>query len=160
MSATTQLEKLQEKTTNIEAEIKALEKKILEIGGARLLSQKSKVDGLRLHINLANDEMTKAEVARAKAEKDLEKYQNHIESNEAELEEVKRELDEHDEKLKELTGYMNEIKKKVKDAQAAAEKSSDDLAKLKAELDEKDAVIQEFRRKEASDTLIGLVGVH
>ena len=56
--------------------------------------------------------------------------------------------------------HRERIKKKVKDAQAAAEKSSDDLAKLKAELDEKDAVIQEFRRKEASDTLIGLVGVH
>ncbi|RPD64655.1 RecF/RecN/SMC protein [Lentinus tigrinus ALCF2SS1-7] len=147
-AATSQLEKLQEKSSAIDAEIKALEKKILEIGGARLLSQKSKVDGLRLHINLANDEMTKAEVARAKAEKDLEKYQNHIESNEAELEEVQKELDEHEEKLKELTGYISEVKKKVKDAQAAAEKSSDDLAKLKAELDEKDAEIQEFKRKQ------------
>ncbi|KAI0713123.1 RecF/RecN/SMC protein [Cerioporus squamosus] len=147
-AATSQLEKYQEKTNAIDEEIKALEKKILEIGGARLLSQKSKVDGLRLHINLANDEMTKAEVAKAKAEKDLEKHQTHIQSNQAELEDVQKELAQLDESLEELTGYMNEVRKKVKDAQAAAEKSSEDLAKLKAELDEKEEEIQEFKRKQ------------
>ena len=43
-TSTEELNELQERTASIEADIKALEKKILEIGGARLLSQKSKVD--------------------------------------------------------------------------------------------------------------------
>ncbi|KAI0354668.1 RecF/RecN/SMC protein [Trametes cingulata] len=147
-AATTQLEKLQERANAIEAEIKALEKKILEIGGARLLSQKSKVDGIRLHINLANDEITKAEVAKAKAEKDCVKHQNAIESNKAELDEVQRELAELEEQLEECAGYMSELRERVDVAQAAAEKSSDALAELKEGLDEKTEQIQAFRQTE------------
>jgi len=64
-----------------EKAIKDLEKKIL--GNWKVpsfLTQKSKVDGIRLHINLANDEITKAEVAKAKAEKDSVKYDATIEN--------------------------------------------------------------------------------
>ncbi|KAI9066460.1 hypothetical protein FKP32DRAFT_1589530 [Trametes sanguinea] len=147
-SATAELEKLQKKTSAIEAEIKDLEKKILEIGGARLLSQKSKVDGLRLHINLANDEITKAEVAKAKAEKDRVKYQSAVESNGAELEEVQNELAELEEQLEECAGYMSQLRQQVDIAQTAAEKASDDLGKLKEELDEKTEQIQAFRQTE------------
>jgi structural maintenance of chromosome 4 len=42
-----------------------------ELESSRLLEQKSKVDGLKLHINLTNDEITKAEVMKAKAERDF-----------------------------------------------------------------------------------------
>ncbi|KAI0368918.1 RecF/RecN/SMC protein [Pilatotrama ljubarskyi] len=147
-AATAQLEKLRERANAIEAEIKALEKKILEIGGARLLSQKSKVDGIRLHINLANDEITKAEVAKAKAEKDCIKYQSAVESNKAELEDVQGELAELEEQLEECAGYMAELRQQVDVAQAAAEKSSDALSKLKEELDEKTEEIQAFRQTE------------
>ncbi|CDO73402.1 hypothetical protein BN946_scf185013.g36 [Trametes cinnabarina] len=147
-SATVELEKLQQRTTSIETEIKALEKKILEIGGARLLSQKSKVDGLRLHINLANDEITKAEVAKAKAEKDRVKYQSAVENNIAELKEVQGELAELEEQLEECGGYMSQLRQQVDVAQAAAEKASDDLNKLKEELDEKTEQIQAFRQTE------------
>ena len=61
--------------------IEDLEQKILDIGGARLLTQKSKVDGIKLHINLANDEITKAEVAKAKAEKHSAKLDASINTN-------------------------------------------------------------------------------
>lgn len=149
-TATAELEKLQGKANAIEAEIKALEKKILEIGGARLLSQKSKVDGLRLHINLANDEITKAEVAKAKAEKDRVKHQSAVESNTAELEDVQRELADLEEQLEECAEYMAQLRQQVDVAQTAAEKSSEALAQLKEELDEKSEHIQAFRQKEAS----------
>ncbi|KAI0756431.1 RecF/RecN/SMC protein [Daedaleopsis nitida] len=146
-SATSQLQQLQEKSNGIEAEIKALGDKIIEIGGARLLSQKSKVDGIRLHINLANEELTKAEVAKAKAEKDLTKHENNIETNK-ELEDVEGELAELGEELQKLEGYMGSVNEKVEAAQAAAEKSSEDLERLKAELDEKTEEIQAFRQRE------------
>ncbi|OBZ79683.1 Structural maintenance of chromosomes protein 4 [Grifola frondosa] len=143
-----ELEKLQERTGSIEQEIKALEDKILKIGGARLLSQKSKVDGIRLHINLANDEMTKAEVSKAKAEKDSVKLQNTIDTNRTSLDESEGELQELSEQLKECAEYVAEIRSKVEAAQAAAENSKDDLETLKAELDEKTEEIQAFRQKE------------
>ncbi|KAI0652571.1 RecF/RecN/SMC protein [Trametes meyenii] len=147
-SATMQLERLQEKANTIEAEIKALEKKILEIGGARLLSQKSKVDGIRLHINLANDEITKAEVAKAKAEKDSVKHQSAVENNKVELEEAEAELAQLEDQLEECAAYMTELRQKVDVAQAAADQSSEALEKIKAELDEKNEHIQAFRQKE------------
>ncbi|KAI0830883.1 RecF/RecN/SMC protein [Trametes gibbosa] len=147
-SATAELEKLQGKANAIEAEIKALEKKILEIGGARLLSQKSKVDGLRLHINLANDEITKAEVAKAKAEKDRVKHQSAVESNTAELEDVQGELEDLEGQLEECAGYMTALRQKVDVAQAAADQSSEALATLKGELDDKNEQIQAFRQTE------------
>ncbi|KAH9011787.1 SMCs flexible hinge [Lactarius pseudohatsudake] len=68
--ATTQneLESLQAPSGAIEEAIKALKRKILDIGGSQLLAQRSKVDGLKLHIDIANEGITKAEVAMAKAE--------------------------------------------------------------------------------------------
>ncbi|KAH9950960.1 RecF/RecN/SMC N terminal domain-containing protein [Amylocystis lapponica] len=121
--STEELEGLQERTGSIEQEIKALEKKILEIGGARLLSQKSKVDGIRLHIGLANDEITKAE-------------------------EVNAELQGLDEEINEVKELVKQIQEKVDAAQQAADNSKEDLQKLKEELDERTEEIQAFRQKE------------
>ncbi len=149
-AAAAELEELEGDKEAIDQQIKALEKKILDIGGARLLSQKSKVDGLRLHINLANDEITKAEVAKAKAEKDVKKLRTVIENNTATLEEVSEELQKLEEELEECVQYVENIRSKVADAQTAAENSKDDLENLKAELDEKTEQIQAFRAKEVS----------
>jgi structural maintenance of chromosome 4 len=147
-SSTQKLEALQEKTGKIEEAIKELEKKILDIGGARLLSQKSKVDGILLHINLANDEITKAEVAKAKAEKDSVKLRGTVEANSVAMKDVDAELAELNEQLEECAGYVRELRTKVEAAQAAAENSKDDLDNLKAELDTKTEEIQAFRQKE------------
>lgn len=147
-SSTEKLEELQEKSSKIELAIKDLEKKILEIGGAKLLTQKSKVDGIRLHINLANDEITKAEVAKAKAEKDSVKLDASIEASTAAVEEVDGELEELTGQLEELVQYVTELRTKVEAAQSAAENSKEDLETLKTELDTKDEEIQAFRKKE------------
>ncbi|KAI0687981.1 RecF/RecN/SMC [Cytidiella melzeri] len=142
------LEELEGDKAAIDDEIKALEKKILDIGGARLLTQKSKVDGVRLHINLTNDEITKAEVAKAKAEKDVKKLENLIASNSASLDDVKEDLRKLEAELEQCVQYVEVIRSKVADAQSAAENSKDDLDNLKAELDEKTEQIQAFRAKE------------
>lgn len=149
-AAAAQLEQLQEKSGAIEKDIKDLEKKILDIGGARLLTQKSKVDGIKLHINLANDEITKAEVAKAKAEKDSVKHDTAIEANRASLSEVESELADLTEKLEDCVQYVTELRSQVEAAQAAAEHSKDDLESLKSELDTKTEEIQAFRQKEVS----------
>lgn len=147
------MEGLQDKSGKISKAIKDLEQKILDIGGARLLTQKSKVDGIKLHINLANDEITKAEVAKAKAEKDSTKLDTSINTNKTTLEEVETELETLNNQLRDLTGFVTELRGQVEKAQAAAENSREDLETLKAELDEKDQHIETFRRKEVCKSL-------
>ena len=139
---------MQSHSSAIEEAIKALEKKILDIGGSRLLAQKSKVDGLKLHINIANEEITKAEVAMAKAEKDSIKFKGTIASNRRSLEDVETELEKLSESLQEVKDYVADIRAKVEAAQAEVENSKDDLENLKTELDEKTEEIQAFRKKE------------
>ncbi|KAF8707321.1 hypothetical protein AX14_013615 [Amanita brunnescens Koide BX004] len=143
------LHELQEKAGKVEQAIKDLEEKILEIGGSKLLTQKSKVEGIKLHINLANDEITKAEVAKAKAEKDLVKYEAAIESNKALLDEADAEIKELNGQLEELETYVSELRVNVNAAQSAAEHEKEDLEELKAKLDDKEQKIQGFRKREA-----------
>ncbi|KAH9070762.1 RecF/RecN/SMC N terminal domain-containing protein [Lactarius deliciosus] len=151
-TAQSELERLQSHSSTIEEAIKALEKKILDIGGSRLLAQKSKVDGLKLHINIANEEITKAEVAMAKAEKDSVKFEGNVASNRKSLEDVETELEKLSESLQEVKDYVADIRAKVEAAQAEVENSKDDLENLKAELDEKTEEIQAFRAKEVELT--------
>ncbi|KAI6154283.1 hypothetical protein BKA82DRAFT_4099537 [Pisolithus tinctorius] len=126
-SSTKEFEQLQAKSGTIESAIKDLEKKILEIGGSRLLKQKSTVDGIKLHINLANDEITKAEVAKAKAEKDVNKLASTIKSN--------------------TDACTRKLKSKVEAAQTAAEHSKDDLEDLKTQLETKREEIKSLGRR-------------
>ncbi|KAG6860855.1 hypothetical protein C0995_006719 [Termitomyces sp. Mi166 len=147
-SSTGELEELRAKSAKVEAAIKELEQKILDIGGSRLLKQKSTVEGIKLHINLANDEITKAEVAKAKAAKDLTRCETAIQSNTISFQEAEAELEELDGTLEELTTYVNQLRAKVEDAQEAANSSKEDLDNLKAEVDAKDQEIEEFRKKE------------
>jgi len=156
-SATNQLEQLRSQSGTIEQAIKALEQKILDIGGAKLLTQKSKVDGIKLHINLANDEITKAEVAKAKAEKDASKLETALQTHTSEFADVEAELKQLNNQLKEVADYVAELRSKVEAAQTAAEYSKDDLENLNTELDEKTEEIQEFRKKEVRSNLVLLL---
>ncbi|KAF8492752.1 RecF/RecN/SMC [Russula emetica] len=151
-TAQSELESLQSRSGTIEEAIKGLEKKILDIGGSRLLAQKSKIDGLKLHISLANDEITKAEVAKAKAEKDSVKLESSIAGNQEGLAEVEAELEKLNESLQEVKDYVADIRAKVEAAQAGVENSKDDLENLKVELDQKTEEVQAFRAIEVELT--------
>ena len=48
------MDKLHAETAGIENEIKALQEKIMEVGGVKLRSQKAKVDDLREEITALN----------------------------------------------------------------------------------------------------------
>ncbi|KAH9010390.1 hypothetical protein EDB85DRAFT_2161400 [Lactarius pseudohatsudake] len=91
-TAQNELKRLQSPSGTIEEAIKALEKKILDIGGSQLLAQRAKVDGLKLHIDIASEGITRAEVAMTKAEKDLAKHEGSIARNQQSLEGVEIEL--------------------------------------------------------------------
>lgn len=113
-----------------------------------MLKQKSTVDGIRLLHQLANEEVTKAEVMKATAEKNIVKYTSGVETNRAALEEVEKELEELKDQLAEVAQYLEDLKEKVEAAQAAQESSKDDLDQLKQQLQEKREEIDEFRKKE------------
>ncbi|KAJ7072399.1 RecF/RecN/SMC [Mycena amicta] len=143
-----ELDDLLDKAGKVKEAIQRLEDKILEIGGSRLLTQKSLVDGIRLHIGLANDEITKAEVAKAKAEKDLGKLETAVNTNSVHLQDAEHEVDDLKEQSKDLTAYINEHQIAVDEAKAVAENSKDDLEKHKKALDKKEELIQAFKQRE------------
>lgn len=147
-SSTQELAHLQGKKEVVDKAIKDLEKKILEVGGAKLLTQKSKVDGIKLHINLAMDEITKAEVNIEKAGKDSIRHEKALETNTKSLEEVESELQELEEELNECNELVAQLQEKVDSAQSAAENAKGDLDNLKKDLDEKLEEIQKFRERE------------
>jgi structural maintenance of chromosome 4 len=147
-AANREVQALEEKTASIESEIKALEDKILQIGGARLLAQKSKVDGIRLHLNLANDEITKAEVAKSKAEKDAAKLEKSLRSNGESSEQVEAELEDLETQLEECNEYLSELKAQVDQAQSKEENQKEDLDQLKRELEEKEEQVAGFRKRQ------------
>ncbi|KAH8993877.1 SMCs flexible hinge [Lactarius hatsudake] len=107
-TARNELEGLRSPSGTIEEAIKALEREILDIGGSRLLAQKSKVDGLKLHIDVANKELTKAEVAMAKAERDSVKFERSIASNWRSLAGVEIELGKLSELLQWVRDYVGQ----------------------------------------------------
>ncbi|CAK5281499.1 unnamed protein product [Mycena citricolor] len=144
------LNDLQGKASGIEQAIAELEERIIQIGGSKLLAQKSKVDGIKLLINLANEEITKAEVAKAKAEKDVVKLAQTIESNSKIKTEVDAELEELDRQVDQLTDYINTQQKNVDEAKSAAENCKDDLDSVKQSLEEKEEEIQSFRQREVA----------
>ena len=146
--STNELSRLKDKAATVEMAIKDLEKKILDIGGAKLLSQRSKVDGIKLHINIALEEITKAEVHVSKAEKDAERCDKAIAGNIGALEEIEAELEELNGQLEECDKYVSQLQDKVDKAQTAAENAKEDLDSLKTKLDEKTEQIQKFRQKE------------
>lgn len=148
VDAEKELAKVKAKAGEIEDEIKALEKKILDIGGSKLLAQKAKVDGIKLHLQLASDEITKAEVAKARAEKDLKKLSSSLKAHEASLAEADKEVSELEEQWAECARVLKEMREKVEEAQAAAEAAKEDLDGIKQELDEKQAKLRKFREKE------------
>lgn len=111
------MDKLHAETAGIENEIKALQEKIMEIGGVKLRSQKAKVDDLREQITALNDRITTCDVARAKNEKDCEKFAKLMKSSEEELETLAEELSSLEEDMKASLRNAEQVRKRAEDAE-------------------------------------------
>ncbi|KAJ3715083.1 RecF/RecN/SMC N terminal domain-containing protein [Lentinula raphanica] len=143
-----EIEDLKGQASTIEMALQEVEDKIMKIGGSKLMAQKSKVEGLKNHIDLTNDLITNAEVTKTKAEKDVEKYQDTLENDTAALTDMEKELAELDGQLEELRGFVQDVKAKVEAAEAAEESKREALAERKAQLDEKTEAVEAFRQTE------------
>ena len=111
------MDKLHAETAGIDNEIKALQEKIMEVGGVKLRSQKAKVDDFREQITALTDRITTCDVARAKNEKDCEKFANLMKSSEEELETLAEELSSLEEDMKASIRNAEQIRKKAEDAE-------------------------------------------
>lgn len=113
-----ELEKLQDSSCSIEMSIKELQEKILEIGGVRFRSQKSKVDGIQEQIELVNKNITTMQCNKAVRDRNLTKISKSIEKREQELNEIETEINGIEEKLNELKTSAFDIKDQVKQAKS------------------------------------------
>lgn len=141
-------EKLREKSSGINDQIKELQNKILEVGGVKLRAIQSKVATTKGLLDLANESITKAEVGQAKAERDAEKLEKAIASNTEKLEEVNAELEVVGGDLSACLADLAVIREKVQEAMDASTDVQEALAASKAELDEASTDINAFRALE------------
>ncbi|KAF8684667.1 SMC proteins Flexible Hinge Domain [Rhizoctonia solani] len=143
-----ELNKLRAKAASYEKDIADLQEQILEVGGVKLRSQRSKVDDIKAMLELANDQQLKAETGRTKSEKDRKKYTAAIESNQTALEEIEEELTSLNENLQTCRADMQKLQQAVSQAEGAKDTYEDSLKELKEELDEKLKLTLSFRAKE------------
>jgi len=142
------MDELHAETSGIGDEIKALQEKIMEIGGVKLRSQKAKVDDLREQITALNDRITTCDVARAKNEKDCDKFAKTIKSSEEELETLTEELAALEEDMKQSSRNAEQVRKKAEDAEHVLSVKADELKELKESLDERRAALTTTRGEE------------
>lgn len=122
-----ELDKLREDSSGIEAEIAELQDKIMKVGGARLRDQKAKVTGIRDQIDTLNDRITKTQVARSKAEKDLKKVTASIAKGEQELADIEAQLKALNGDIKEKMEAALEVRRKADQAQKVRPDSCADI---------------------------------
>lgn len=147
-SLTKEANKLREKSSGINDEIKQLKEKILEVGGVQFRAAQSKYMTTKGLLDLANDAITKAEVGQAKAQHDVEKFQKAIKSNTAKIEDVETELETVEAELKEAMDILAKVRASVEEAQDKGDQVKENLAESKAKLDEATAEINTFRKQQ------------
>ena len=114
------IEKLRIETAGVEAEIKDLQDKIMEVGGVRLRAQKAKVDGLREQISTLTEEISNGEVARSKAEKQKAKHEKAFGDAEKEIGTAADELEQLSIEVQNQATDASGSKKKAQEAQDAS----------------------------------------
>ncbi|KAF9003737.1 RecF/RecN/SMC protein [Hymenopellis radicata] len=144
-----ELESLLENSSEIEAAIKDLEKRILDIGGSRLMAQRSKVEGVQFSINLLGDEITKAEVAYEKAGNDIKRLTASLKTNKADLVKAEEEMQVVETDLADIEELLEELRKTVDKAKGDEETWHEHLQTLEEEYGEMQEHIQAFKMEHA-----------
>ncbi|KAK6537942.1 hypothetical protein TWF694_010838 [Orbilia ellipsospora] len=140
--------KLNSETAGAEAEIQGLQDKIMEIGGIRLRSQKTTVDGIKEKIDTLNEEMTSAEALRVKSEKAKQKNEKSDRDSTKELDGIERDLGKLTEEMNNHAWRAKEALETAEKQKAFLEECKEKLASLKEELDDKLGEINKTRAAE------------
>jgi structural maintenance of chromosome 4 len=108
---------LEAEIAGAEAEIKGLEGKISQIGGAKLRSQKAKVDGLREQIQTIITMKSQAEESKSTEEKQFAKHEKDANSADQELEKLAIESTKVEEALQAHSNNATNIRQEAEEAQ-------------------------------------------
>ncbi|EJP61750.1 condensin complex component SMC4 [Beauveria bassiana ARSEF 2860] len=144
-SLNSEIEKLRGETSSVEEEIKALQDKIMEVGGEKLRMQRALVDGLKDQITSHNEEISFAEVRKAKAEKQKVKLEKDIAKATKECDAAVAELEQLDDDITNQGTKSDELRQKVEEAQSALAIKKAQLQELKEDLDVKTSELNETR---------------
>lgn len=111
-----EVDSIQSSSTKIETEIKELQEKVMEIGGVRLKSQQSKVDGIQDQLVSLNNSITVIQIEKSAKERSLNKSVKSLEKKNLEMGEMEEEMRELLESIELERESAVEIKKQVKEA--------------------------------------------
>lgn len=143
-----EIEDLNAETSGIEDEIKALQDRIMEVGGIKLRSQKGRVDGIREQLETLNEQVAASDLSKVKAEKNLVKSEKAFTSSTQELDIVGVELEKLKNEIALHSNTARESAEKAEEAQVYLEEKREELAVLKADLDEKMGDLNKTRAAE------------
>lgn len=143
-----EIEDLNAETSGIEDEIKALQDRIMEVGGIKLRSQKGRVDGIREQLETLNEQVAASDLSKVKAEKNLVKSEKAFTSSTQELDTVGVDLEKLKEEMALHSNTARESAARAEEAQVYLEEKREELAVLKADLDEKMGDLNKTRAAE------------
>ncbi|KAI8147562.1 hypothetical protein BJV82DRAFT_351738 [Fennellomyces sp. T-0311] len=143
-----EMAELKEKTTEIEETIESLQEDIMEAGGMDLRLQKMVVDDVTKRIDTLNNKITKAMVAKAKAEKDVVKLESSIKKYEQEDNKIDKDIQKLEAESLEKAKEAAEIAKQVDELNKNMEEKKQRIDSIKSDLDEKTKQINELRKSE------------
>ncbi|CAG8627224.1 3953_t:CDS:10, partial [Funneliformis caledonium] len=142
---TQELDGLKRQPSKIEEEIKILQMKILEIGKDKLRVQKSKIDHVKDQLVLINERITKSQVAKSRADKDITKFENSLAKSERELEGLNNEIEKLTKEIQHNAQVSRSIRIKADEAKSILENKKEELDEIKEKLDEKTEIINRNR---------------
>lgn len=143
-----EVEHLHGETASVEAEIKVLQDKIMEVGGEKLRSQRAMVDSIKDQIASHHDEVSHAEVAKVKAEKQKTKLEKDKAKAEKERDAANRDLDALQSEIDNQGTKAEELRQTVDEAKANLAAKKAELANIKEDLDSKTAELNSTRAAE------------
>lgn len=139
------IEKLRGETSGVEDEIKALQDKIMEVGGEKLRTQRALVDGLKDQISSHNEEISFAEVRKAKAEKQKTKLEKDMTKAAKDRDSAVADLEQLEDDINNQGTKADELRQNLEEAQSALATRKAQLQQLKEELDIKTSELNETR---------------
>lgn len=133
---------------DLEAQIKALEEKIMDAGGVELRLQNSKVDSLKQKIEIITERMSGDVMAIKKLENDIKRHTKIIAESEKELKSAEEELNGAKEVHQAKVGELGELNRQLEEVQSAKEEKLEAEETLKGEIGQMTEQMNELRSAE------------
>ncbi|TQS33072.1 hypothetical protein Golomagni_06596, partial [Golovinomyces magnicellulatus] len=140
-----EVEHLHSETASVEGEIKALQDKIMEVGGEKLRAQRSMIDSMKDQITHHNEEISNAEVRKVKAEKQKVKLEKDKVKYAKDRDVAAKDLDKLENDINNQGEKSEELRQNVEEAQKGLAQFKYELQELKSELDVKTMELNETR---------------